>query len=262
VGFWVRAGGAVLPLTLYFALYYALFAAVSKMRAEIGPPTHELGSMATTRMVVALFGTRSLGPHTLVSFAMMWFNNRMVRSHQMPVQLEGFKMAERSGISYKRLGVAMMAAVFVGLLAGYWALLSDAYGDKGARGTGFAMETYRQLQNWLEAPRGTEAVPVAFMGVGAVVALLLGAGRMRFVGWPFHPAGYALGMVFGLDYVWLPMLIAWLIKVLVLRYGGLRAHATAIPLMCGIILGEFAIGSMWSSLSVILEKPMYTFWIF
>ena len=66
----------------------------------------------------------------------------------------------------------------------------------------------------------------------------------------------------GRDYVWLPILIAWLLKVLVLRYGGLRTHANLIPLMCGLILGEFVVGSFWSSLSVILERPMYTFWIF
>ena len=42
----------------------------------------------------------------------------------------------------------------------------------------------------------------------------------------------------------------------------LRAHAAMIPLACGVILGEFVVGSFWSSLSVILEKPMYTFWIF
>ena len=66
----------------------------------------------------------------------------------------------------------------------------------------------------------------------------------------------------GRDYVWLPILIAWLLKVLVLRYGGLRTHANLIPFMCGLILGEFVVGSFWSSLSVILERPMYTFWIF
>jgi hypothetical protein len=261
-GFWTTAGGFAPVILLYFVLYYGLFSAVTKMRAEIGPPTHELGSMATTRMVVEVFGSRNLGPGTLVSFAMLWFNNRMVRSHQMPVQLEGFKMAERAQIDYRRLGVAMMGAILAGLLSGYWALLSDAYGSKGARGTGFAMETYRQLQTWLSVPEGPKALPISFMAGGATFALLLGAARMRVAGWPFHPAGYALGMVFGLDYVWLPILIAWLLKVLVLRYGGLRAHANLIPFMCGLILGEFVVGSFWSSLSVLLEKPMYTFWIF
>ena len=262
VAFWVRAGGSVGSMLLYFVLYFALFSAVTKMRAEIGPPTHELGGMATTRILGEVIGTRNLGPGTLVSFAMLWFNNRMVRSHQMPVQLEGFKMAERSGIDHKRLVMAMMGAILAGLLSGYWALLSDAYGSKGARGTGFAGETFRQLHTWLRAPRGPEPLPIAFMGGGAAFALLLGAARMRIPGWPFHPAGYALGMVFGLDYVWLPIFIAWLGKVLLLRYGGLRAHAAIIPLLCGVILGEFVVGSFWSSLSVVLEKRMYTFWIF
>lgn len=260
--FWTRAGASPPTILLYFVLYYGLFAAVTKMRAEIGPPTHELGSMATTRVLVELFGTKNLTPGTLVSFALLWFNNRMVRSHQMPVQLEAFKMAERAGIDYRRLGYAMMGAVLVGLLSGYWALLSDAYGSKGARGTGFAMETYRQLQAWLSVREGPKALPISFMAGGAAFALLVGAARMRLPGWPFHPAGYALGMVFGLDYVWLPILIAWLLKVLVLRYGGLRAHAVLIPFMCGLILGEFVVGSTWSSLSVILDRPMYTFWIF
>jgi hypothetical protein len=261
-GFWMQAGGFGPVILLYFVLYYGLFAAVTKMRAEIGPPTHELGSMATTRMVVELFGSRNLGPGTLVSFAMLWFNNRMVRSHQMPVQLEAFKMAERAEIDYRRLGIAMMGAILVGLVSGYGALLGDAYHSKGARGTGFAMETYQQLHGWLSAPEGPKALPIGFMAGGAAFALLLGAARMRLAGWPFHPAGYALGMVFGLDYVWMPILIAWLLKVLVLRYGGLRTHAALIPLMCGLILGEFVVGSFWSSLSVILEKRMYTFWIF
>lgn len=261
-GFWVRAGGPVAVMALYFVLYFALFSAVSKMRAEIGPPTHELGSMATTRMIVEMLGSRALGTGGLVSFAFLWFNNRMVRSHQMPIQLEGFKMAQRASIDYKRLAWAMMLAVLAGLVSGYWALLSDAYGSKGARGTGFAGETFRQLQAWLQAPRGPEPLPILFIAIGAGFALLLGAVRMRIVGWPFHPAGYALGMVFGLDYVWVPILIAWLLKGLILRYGGMRTHTRAIVFFCGVILGEFVVGSFWSSLSVLLEKPMYNFWIF
>ena len=262
VAFWCKAGGSVWAMLTYFVLYYALFSAVTKMRAEIGPPTHELGGMATTRMIVEVLGTQTLGTGTLVSYGFLWFNNRMVRSHQMPVQLEGFKMAERAGIDTRRLNWAMLAAVFVGLLSGYGALLGDAYGSKGARGTGFAMETFNQLQSWLTVPQKPSPLAAAFIAGGAGFALLLGAIRMRVLGWPFHPAGYALGLVFGLDYIWLPIFIAWAIKVLLLRYGGLKAHATFIPFVCGVILGEFVVGSFWSSLSVILEKPMYTFWIF
>lgn len=262
VVFWQQAGGSVPALAAYFILYYAVFSAVTKMRAEIGPPTHELGGMATTHMIVKAIGSRNLSPGTLLSYSLLWFNNRMVRSHQMPVQLEGMKMAERAGIDYRRLGAAMMGAVAMGLVSGYYALLSDAYGSRGAAGTGFAHETYTQLASWLANPQGPSMLSTAFIGAGAGFALLLGAARARTTGWPFHPAGYALGMVFGLDYVWFPILLAWLIKGLLLRYGGLRVHAGAIPVCCGVILGEFVVGSFWSSLSVVLGKPMYTFWIF
>ena len=260
--FWLRTGASAGVILLYFALYFALALAMSKMRAEIGPPTHELGGMATTHILVQMLGSKSLGAQNLIMFMWLWFNNRMVRSHQAPIQLEALKMAERGRIELPRLFGAMVLAVVVGVISGFWALLGDAYGSKGARGVGFAMETHSQLEQWLRNPQGPRPLAIAFMGIGAGVTFLLGAARMRFLNWPLHPAGYALGMVFGLDYVWFPILMAWAIKTLVLRYGSPRLYGRMIPFACGVILGEFVVGSAWSSLSVVLEKPMYTFWIF
>ncbi len=260
--FWHATGASIGIILLYVILYLAFSTAIAKMRAEVGPPTHEMGWMATTRMIVSMFGTRALGPRNLVMFCLLHFNNRMYRSHQMPVMLEGLKMAETAGIRARRLAVAMLLAVVLGIVSGYWALLSDAYGQRGAVGTGFAAETYNPTAAWLRDPLPRSPVRVAFMGVGAAVALLLGTLRLRFLHFPFHPAGYALGMVFGIDYVWIPLILAWLLKTLVLRYGGPRIHRAIIPLACGVILGEFAVGSFWSSLSVILHRPMYNFWIF
>jgi hypothetical protein len=260
--FFVKVGANAMPMLLYFVLYFGLFSAVTKMRAEIGPPTHELGSMGTTLMLTKILGSRNLAPQTLTSYALLWFNNRMVRSHQMPVQLEALKMAERAGISYRKLSGAMMGAIAMGVISGFWALLSDAYFSRGATGTGFAGEAFGQLQTWLAVPSGPNYLSMAFIAGGAGFALLLGAARMSIMGWPFHPAGYALGMVFGLDYVWFPLLLAWVLKTVVLRYGGLRVHSSAIPLAVGVIIGEFVIGSTLSSLSVLLGRPMYNFWIF
>ncbi|MGQ9732901.1 MAG: DUF6784 domain-containing protein, partial [Candidatus Zipacnadales bacterium] len=33
----------------------------------------------------------------------------------------------------------------------------------------------------------------------------------------------------------------------------MRAHASVIPFVCGLILGEFVVGSFWSGISVLLE---------
>jgi hypothetical protein len=56
--------------------------------------------------------------------------------------------------------------------------------------------------------------------------------------------------------------LAWALKVVTLRYGGLKTYRRAMMLCLGVILGEFVFGNFWSALSVITGRRMYTFWIF
>ena len=100
------------------------------------------------------------------------------------------------------------------------------------------------------------------MFLGFLFTLMLMAMRMRFLWWPFHPAGYALSINFGIDYIWFCLVIISLVKWLILKYGGLKVHRQAVPFFMGLILGEFAVGSFWSALSIIIQRPTYTFWIF
>jgi hypothetical protein len=83
--------------------------------------------------------------------------------------------------------------------------------------------------------------------------------RTRFLWWPFHPAGYALSMNFGVEYFWFCLVISWAIKWIILRYAGINAYRKAIPFMFGIILGEYSVGAFWSVLSVIMQRPIYDF---
>ena len=64
--------------------------------------------------------------------------------------------------------------------------------------------------------------------------------RTRFVWWPFHPVGYLVAGSFGLFLMWVPIFVTWLIKSLLLRYGGLSAYRAARPFFFGLIFGEFS----------------------
>lgn len=262
--FWWEAGASVPLVLLYFVLYLALSTAIAKMRAEIGPPTHEMGGMATTRMIVNAFGSENVAPRTLTMFSMLWFTNRMYRGVPMPHQLEGFKLAERSRVNGRRLFFAMMWATTLGTVMAFWSILHTAYHESGASPSemGFSWETYNQLTAWLTQPEPPSHATLNAIGFGFGFTLLLAALRRRFLGFQFHPAGYALGMTFGLDYVWFPIVLAWSLKVATLRYGGLKTYRRAMPVCLGVILGEFVFGNFWSALSVITGKRMYTFWIF
>ena len=88
------------------------------------------------------------------------------------------------------------------------------------------------------------------MATGAAIALLLGVMRLRFWWWPFHPIGYMAAMSWSLYWYWLPFLIGWACKTLVLRYGGLRLYRSTIPLAIGFIVGEFLSRGTWAAIAL------------
>jgi len=56
------------------------------------------------------------------------------------------------------------------------------------------------------------------------------------------------------------MIIAWVVKVIVMRYGGLRLYRQTLPLFYGLILGESVVGCGWTFSSLITGVPNYSFW--
>jgi hypothetical protein len=56
------------------------------------------------------------------------------------------------------------------------------------------------------------------------------------------------------------MMIIWVIKLLVLRYSGLRGYRMLSPAFLGLILGDFLVGSVWSIVTSISGAPGYVFW--
>jgi hypothetical protein len=56
------------------------------------------------------------------------------------------------------------------------------------------------------------------------------------------------------------MLIAWFLKLMLLRYGGLRTYRAAVPLFLGLIIGECVMGSLWTIIGIALHTQTYAFW--
>ena len=85
--------------------------------------------------------------------------------------------------------------------------------------------------------------------------------RMRFLWFPFHPAGYVLGVSSGtIDVYWFALFVCWLSKLLILRHGGVRSYRKVLPFFMGLVLGDFIVGCYWGLLSIIIGVPLYTTW--
>jgi hypothetical protein len=261
--FCFKMGMSIWAIGLFFLLYYGISIAITRMRAELGPPTHELTGMNASQIMVNIFGSRRLGLGNLLPMShYFWFFNRTYRNHAMPQQLECFKIAQRVGIHPKTVVYATLFGTIFGILSSFWAELHMLYRVPDAPGSGFSWESMNILTSRINFLKEPDIGAVNFMFIGAAFTTLLSIMRMQFLWWPFHPVGYAISMNFGVDYIWFTIFLGSVIKWSILKFGGLRALRRASPFFLGVIIGEYAIGSFWSALSVLLQRRMYAFWIF
>ena len=79
----------------------------------------------------------------------------------------------------------------------------------------------------------------------------IGMGRLGdiWIGCPFRPVGFVLAFSFALDGSWNLFLVVWLIKLLIMRYGGLRIYRQAAPLFLGMALGDAIAQVMWGAVA-------------
>ncbi|MBC8458099.1 MAG: hypothetical protein H8D67_08910, partial [Deltaproteobacteria bacterium] len=246
------AGMSIWAILVFFVLYYFLAIAIARVRAELGPPYHEVIGINPRGMMMEMFGSRRLRGENLTIMTFLYPFNRCNRAHPMPCQIESLKIGERVGLNNRRLLQAMALAIGVGAVATFWSYLQITYkygtiaklrGWMGHSG----WESFNPLQNWLHYPHGTDVTAITFMGGGFLFVFFLYAMRTRFLWWPLHPSGYVLSGASwgGMIYFWFPVMVSWLIKSVILRYGGLKAHRKGIPFFFGLILGDYIPRSIW-----------------
>lgn len=252
-------GMAVWMIALYFLIYYLLALGITRVRAEVGPPTHEMFVANPRQFILDAFGSRPIPPQSLTMMSLYYAFNRGYRAHPMPHTLEGFKIAEVGNMKAKGMVIAMMCAVFFGILAAFWSYLVVSY-NIGAN-PGLGNGGYNRLRTWLYYPSETNVPAVTFMGVGFLFTGLLWWLRSRFPMFPFHPTGYAVASsMWTFGWLWFSVFISWAAKNLILRFGGIRLYHRVMPLFLGLILGEFMVGGAWVIVRLIWGVSVYSFY--
>jgi len=99
---------------------------------------------------------------------------------------------------------------------------------------------------------------MAFFTGAFSFVLLLDFIRYRIPGFPIHPAGYALSMNFGIDYIWFGLMVVLFVKMFVNRYYGLPGYEKLRAVAIGVILGEFAVELPMAIYHLITEQAVYT----
>ena len=60
-----------------------------------------------------------------------------------------------------------------------------------------------------------------------------------------NPLGYAISANWKTGHIFASALIAWLLKLVILKYGGPRLYRNLRPFFLGLILGEVVAAGVW-----------------
>ncbi len=263
LAFCLKAGMSLWFATLFFALYLAMSITITRIRAELGPPAHDLYNAGPDLLLTDALGTRRIGSRNLsVMSLFFWLNHLSYRAHPMPHQLEGLKLAHQTRFNPTQLIWVMAIAIFVGALSAAWGHLHLSYqvGLEQAR-SWYARAAFNRLAGWLYNPTETSISGLLYTtgGFGFAVSLLFL--RWRFIQWPLHPVGYVVSSWWTFTGLWFPLLISWIVKRILLSTGGVRLYRRSIPFFIGLVIGDVIVASIISILGLIFDfRVVYLSW--
>lgn len=119
--------------------------------------------------------------------------------------------------------------------------------------------THQLLLSWQrgQLPHAPYKRPMHIL-FGAGFAGLLQWACITMPKWPLHPIGILMACTYYGNFAWSSIFLGWLIKILLLRYGGSRLYRGAKPFFLGLIAGEVFATAFWAAIPailVLLGKP-------
>ena len=259
---WSSGGSWWLPL-VFLGLYVIIMLTLSRLQAETAVLSPYLVWVDPQSILSTLGGTAGLSRMDAVHLGMLsWFNSDY-RAAALPHQLQAFVGQDRAGGRMRGVAGALMAAAAVSLV---FSLLWDMqlYYINGGE-TGHVNQwrisegtlPWNNVLKWIQHPEA----PHMTAWVGAAVGIGITGGltflRNAVPAFPLSPAAYVLNISWANDLFWLDMLIAWICKATLLRYGGMKVYRQALPLFLGLILGDFVTGSLWSIIGTLLHLSLF-----
>jgi hypothetical protein len=238
-----------------------------------------LGILAATRMIaegglvfvqfpmmvqswlLRVIGQSTLGPANLVamSFTGVWVGD--IRVLMMPALANSTKLADHAGVKQRHLFWLFLIAIVVSIAVSSFTVLYLGYTRGGLKTDSWVFENVSRdwFQNMAQTniptkeqeEKGQPAGDSMYRSrtyasaVGAVFMVFLTVMRARFLWWPFHPLGFPFAIMPAMQRIWLCIFIGWLLKVVILRYGGAVLFRKLKPLFYGLILGEFVTAGLW-----------------
>ena len=238
---------APLFLTIAFVLMFGITRIVAEGGLAVAKPT-----VMPNDVVVGALGSSALGPANIGALGMTYPWAGQMRTTMMAAVIHGLKLADNYTITCRhRLFVGIMLAGLVSFAAAVVTVLVTGY-EYGALnlsvwffGVGPATSAYAFVDYHLSNLKPVSEGFYSMSLFGGAVQLALIVANARFLWWPIHPIAFPLGGYWTTHHLMPSIFLAWMIKSVVLHYGGVVLYRKTRPFFLGLILGHYVAGGLW-----------------
>lgn len=196
------------------------------------------------------FGKDRIGAKNIVLMkAMSWVQIRSTGTMASGYFSNAFRLSSLVGLTHSSTAFWMLIAILVTLLVCHvtfpTVIYSYSVGKLSWWAKGSPSGTANFIGQYLTSQRPLTTHHWWGLVLGAATCAVLIKGRLTFVGFPLHPLGFVAWYGWPIDRYWLSILIGWVIKAVVLRYGGYRVWYRFRPFSYGLMVGGTTALTFW-----------------
>jgi len=248
---WInRTGIKILPTIFFTFITILIFLGITRIIAQTGLAYYRAPVIPAVP-TLDLFGSRYLGSAGLTGLGMTFSWATDIRTLVMTSTANGLKLATTFKINCRRLFAGIMIAIVISLISSAWMTLLLGYKYGGINLTswqfsGLANFAMKWATNFINYPVGFGKAQFGFLAIGGFFMILLILARNYFLWWPISPVGLAVGLSWPVYQTWFSVFIAWMIKAIVMKYGGIRVYNKTKDFFLGMVLGSFVTAGLWA----------------
>jgi len=247
---WInKTGVKLLPSFFFMIMVLLIFLGLTRIIAQAGLAYYRAPVVPAVSTIDA-FGSKFLGAGGMTSLGMTFVWATDIRTLVMVSTANGLKLSTEFKINCKRLFWGILGAIIVALVSSAWCTLLLGYKYGGInlyswQFSGLARCSMSWIKNFILHPVGFGKAQLGFVSLGGILMFCLLFVRNHFLWWPISPVGLAIGIPYPVWQTWFSVFIAWLIKAVIMKYGGIRVYQKAKEFFLGLVLGAFTTAGIW-----------------
>jgi len=260
------SGMPVAPMLLFLLTTFVIFIGLTRVVSESGL-SEAVASTTGSSFAVAGLGTRAFTDAGLGATGLTYIWCSDIRTFVMASAATSLKLAELTPPRRRNLFWCMAFAVALSAVSSIALTIALSYIHGGLKLSGWVFQggpnaCWSYIADKIRNPRGPVLAGWSATAIGVAIMWTLQVVRQRFLWWPFHPIGFCVGTVWIMDQLWLTCMIAWLLKAIILRYGGFSSYHRMRPFFLGLIAGQFTVNGLWILIDMATGKQgNFIFWI-